>query len=350
MRLLEADIRGFGQYRNRTIRFDSGLNLIHGANESGKTTLMKFIEGMLYGFSKPVSAQPHTEDLERFRPWSGGPYGGCLIYECGGRRIAVDRDFAADTVRVTDADSGEDLTERMIRNGILQQLLPGGESFTISPAAFRNTISVIQGAASADPSSIREELEESLDNLTSSGDEDLSVRRSLERLRTQLDRIGEADDEGELGKLAARERELTLNLRSAHEILERRERILGELDAIPDAVEDAEDAAWVVQRAGNPWQRNYLQELDQQIEEHVREQDESRMMPAGTDQEYENLIELRMQEKEARSRYGEAVVRERACSEEIGKLREPLDPPYLPPIPRQVWIWLVAGTSWWQEA
>ena len=44
MRLVEARIEGFGQYRDRNISFAAGLNVIHGVNESGKTTLMKFIE------------------------------------------------------------------------------------------------------------------------------------------------------------------------------------------------------------------------------------------------------------------------------------------------------------------
>ena len=51
MRLVEARIEGFGQYRDQVISFASGLNIIHGTNESGKTTLMKFIEGVLYGFT-----------------------------------------------------------------------------------------------------------------------------------------------------------------------------------------------------------------------------------------------------------------------------------------------------------
>ena len=44
MRLVEARIEGFGQYRDQVISFASGLNIIHGTNESGKTTLMKFIQ------------------------------------------------------------------------------------------------------------------------------------------------------------------------------------------------------------------------------------------------------------------------------------------------------------------
>ena len=91
MRLVEARIEGFGQYRDRNISFAAGLNVIHGVNESGKTTLMKFIEGVLYGFYKPSKRRQYTEDYEKYRPWDGGSYAGTLIYENRGRRIAIYR-------------------------------------------------------------------------------------------------------------------------------------------------------------------------------------------------------------------------------------------------------------------
>ena len=65
MRLVEARIEGFGQYRDQVISFASGLNIIHGTNESGKTTLMKFIEGVLYGFYKQSQRRQYTEDYEK---------------------------------------------------------------------------------------------------------------------------------------------------------------------------------------------------------------------------------------------------------------------------------------------
>ena len=72
-------IRGFGRFRDKTYEFDPGLNLIEAPNEAGKTTLVKFIEGMFYGFYKPTKRRQYTEDRDLYEPWDQGPYGGVLM-------------------------------------------------------------------------------------------------------------------------------------------------------------------------------------------------------------------------------------------------------------------------------
>ena len=159
MRLVEANIEGFGQYRNRQIVFSEGLNVIYGHNESGKTTLMKFIEGVLYGFYKPAQRRQYTADYEKYRPWDGGSYGGTLVYETEGQYVAVYRDFEKDEVRMWDVTTKEDLTKELPYNEFYRQWEPAARDFKISAAAFRNTISIVQGKASADLSQVGGELQ-----------------------------------------------------------------------------------------------------------------------------------------------------------------------------------------------
>ena len=45
-------INNFGKLENKEIEFNKKLNLIYGENESGKTTILKFIQSMFYGASK----------------------------------------------------------------------------------------------------------------------------------------------------------------------------------------------------------------------------------------------------------------------------------------------------------
>ena len=53
-------IQGFGRFRDATFAFGEGLNLVEAPNEAGKTTLVKFIEGMLYGFYNPAKRRQYT--------------------------------------------------------------------------------------------------------------------------------------------------------------------------------------------------------------------------------------------------------------------------------------------------
>lgn len=69
MNIHTLHIYGYGKFTNQTFRLSSSnLHLIYGLNESGKTTLMSFIESMLFGFPK----------TKRYEPKAGGIYGGML--------------------------------------------------------------------------------------------------------------------------------------------------------------------------------------------------------------------------------------------------------------------------------
>ena len=52
MKIVELNLIDFGKFHNQIIDFSTGLNVLYGENESGKTTIFKFIEGIFYGFAK----------------------------------------------------------------------------------------------------------------------------------------------------------------------------------------------------------------------------------------------------------------------------------------------------------
>ena len=57
-------IDGFGHFHKEEVEdLPPGLIVVHGPNESGKTTLMDFISGMLFGF-------PGRDDKRRHEPVS----------------------------------------------------------------------------------------------------------------------------------------------------------------------------------------------------------------------------------------------------------------------------------------
>ena len=74
MKLIKAEITGFGHYRQRTFDFSAGNQLFFGRNEVGKSTLYQFIQVMLFGFPK--------KSLRRrdYTPQDGAAYGGKLWF------------------------------------------------------------------------------------------------------------------------------------------------------------------------------------------------------------------------------------------------------------------------------
>ena len=72
----ELNIKSFGKFQNKIIKLDSNFNLIYGLNESGKTTIKNFIEGMLYGFDEGKVRISFSNKREIYRPKSSYIYAG----------------------------------------------------------------------------------------------------------------------------------------------------------------------------------------------------------------------------------------------------------------------------------
>jgi uncharacterized protein YhaN len=72
MKIENIHIDGFGVWNDKTWGpLAPGLNVFHGPNETGKSTLMGFVRSMFFGFEKRGSAR-------RYEPTNGGLHGGWL--------------------------------------------------------------------------------------------------------------------------------------------------------------------------------------------------------------------------------------------------------------------------------
>ncbi len=85
MRIEHLHIDGFGVWNDKTWGpLEPGLNVFHGPNETGKSTLMAFIRSMLFGFEKRGSPK-------RYEPLNGGSHGGWVDLVVGDTRLRVER-------------------------------------------------------------------------------------------------------------------------------------------------------------------------------------------------------------------------------------------------------------------
>jgi uncharacterized protein YhaN len=85
MKIENIHVDGFGVWNDKTWGpLEPGLNVFHGPNETGKSTLMAFIRSMLFGFEKRGSAK-------RYEPVKGGTHGGSLELIVGDTRLRLER-------------------------------------------------------------------------------------------------------------------------------------------------------------------------------------------------------------------------------------------------------------------
>ena len=96
-------IDGFGNWCDHRVGdLEPGLNVLHGPNEIGKTTLHAFVRGVLYGFPDKRSSEPH------YAPQRGGEHGGRLLLETASGPLVVVR-RVRDRVAQLEGRGGEPL-------------------------------------------------------------------------------------------------------------------------------------------------------------------------------------------------------------------------------------------------
>jgi len=186
-----SHILGFGKLSDLAIEFQRGLNLIFAPNEGGKSTLQRFLIGLLYGqLRSDLRIQRRLEPwVEQYKPWRGTDYGGILWCRLAdGRELEIHRSFGKEEARIEIRSSaGEDITDEyeQQRNG---DVLFAQSHFGMPKELFEsvgvireNQVAIIHGQAT---------IRDRIANLAQSGDEDLSIRHSLSKIRDKLDFIG----------------------------------------------------------------------------------------------------------------------------------------------------------------
>lgn len=95
MILRSLELKHFGKFSERSFDFRRGFNLVVGANESGKSTMMEAIPAALFGL----------RDKDRYKPW--GRQGSCeaaLSLENGGCTVRIERELLSDRVQLVERD------------------------------------------------------------------------------------------------------------------------------------------------------------------------------------------------------------------------------------------------------
>ena len=108
-------IKAFGGLKDRELELKSGMNVVYGENERGKSTLQTFIKVMLYGFSTSRSKDIKNNDRLKYSPWTGERPSGELHISHEGKEIIIQRTFGntkkEDNIVVLDSLTGKKLEE-----------------------------------------------------------------------------------------------------------------------------------------------------------------------------------------------------------------------------------------------
>lgn len=281
IRGLEVD--GFGDHReHRPGRLVPGLNLVLGANEAGKSTLLEAIRCGLFGFAAAGGGErPQRVSLE-------------LVQQDGEvLRVERRRDAAGDSLRVLAADGSELGAERLhdLLGSVDRRHYASVYAFaldelqhlgTLSGTAVQNRIvGATFGASSISPQDAVESLDEELESLVD-------------------------EDEGELADRTARLRALTAELaelaaRREQQLLE--EQSLGECEQRIDELHRRIEELRREQRASRGWSE--VEELVQRLRDRraaIEELAVPERLDAAALETFEELVATRAKYEAAEER------------------------------------------------
>lgn len=175
MIIKEVNIGKFGKLENQKYQFAPRINVIYGANESGKSTLMQFLKAMLFGLEK-TRVRKTLDTYNRYEPWDTPAYFyGSMIFEIGQQQFLLERNFyyKEKRARLVNIRDGEELS---VEYGDLDMLLGN-----VSAAAYENTCCI--GQEQLLPGrELGVLLEDERSNLAQTGSGDFQLSKALQEL------------------------------------------------------------------------------------------------------------------------------------------------------------------------
>ena len=110
MKINSVHLASFGKFKNYTLNFSDGFNVIFGENEKGKTTIMAFIRMMFYGTSGK-SSDTAKNLRKKYMPFDSDLMAGSIDFEHKGVSYTLERVFkasnAADKLKLINHNTGE---------------------------------------------------------------------------------------------------------------------------------------------------------------------------------------------------------------------------------------------------
>ena len=188
MKINKLKINSYGKIKDKEIDLDEKVNVIYGKNESGKSTLLKFIINSFYGISKNKNGKEYS-DFEKYKPWDTEDFSGKVEYELDDEeKFEVFRNFRKKNPQIFN-ENKEDISKQFNIDKS-----KGNEFFyeqtKMDEKLFLSTIVVNQEETRLQKND-QNILIQKIANLVGTGDDNVSYKRAVDRInRRQLEEVG----------------------------------------------------------------------------------------------------------------------------------------------------------------
>ena len=188
MKINSLKVNGFGKLKDRQVDFTDGINIIFGENESGKSSMLKFISGMLYGTSKNKNGK-EISDFEKYKPWDADNFSGKINYTLDdGKTFEVYREFKKKNPIIYNSNK-EDISSTFTMdkskgiNFFTEQTNLDEETFYITAITEQEGMKLSKSSQNS--------IIQKISNLVSSGDDNISYKKAIDKIiRNQNEEVG----------------------------------------------------------------------------------------------------------------------------------------------------------------
>lgn len=188
MKIDYLKINGFGKLINKEIKLEKNINIIYGKNEAGKSTLLNFINSMFYGASK-IKNGKEISDYDKYKPWKAEEFSGKLKYTLdNGEKYEVYRDFKSKNPIIYD-NQKQDISNQFVidKSKGIDYIY---EQIGVDQDTFENTVITPQTEIAIGKNG-QNIIIQKISNLVSSGDENVSFKKTLEKInKAQNEQVG----------------------------------------------------------------------------------------------------------------------------------------------------------------
>ena len=188
MRIKNIKVNAYGNIENKDINLEEGINIIHGANESGKSTLLNYIISIFYGISRNKDGKA-LSDYEKYKPWNSNEFSGRISYKLeNGEKYEIFRDFNKKNPKIYN-DKLEDISDRFETDK------KDGSKFFIEQMGIDKQMYLSTVVSTQEEVRLNEKnqnmLIQKIANLAGTGEDNVSYKKALIKLQEKIrDEIG----------------------------------------------------------------------------------------------------------------------------------------------------------------
>ena len=276
MKINKIKINSYGKIKNKEINLENHLNIIYGKNESGKSTIVNFINNILFGISKNKNGK-EISDFEKYAPWDSTEYSGKIIYELENKnKYEIFREFNKKNPKIFNENMQE------ISNEFNIDKKNGNEFFyeqtNIDLNMYLSTSVSLQQEVKVGKN-IQNLMIQKISNLLGTGEDNISYKKAVDNLnKMQLEKIGtERSKEKPINIIQKKIEENTKKINELKEYKNMQFEIYEKINEIENKINKEQTKNNLLKEIKNIFEKNEINNEKIKIKEKINEDNKNKI-------------------------------------------------------------------------